>query len=234
MKNRTQSGFTLIELLVVIAIIGLLIAITLPGLQRGRMAARRVACASNMRQIGQAIIQYSLDHDGALPPTRHSAAQEEAWIFLLSSYLGEMDQIRISPADPQGAERLARRSTSYILNDIVADPLRDPFGNPLPGSIGNLDFIEAPSATLLAVVISDDRGTGPANDHTHANTWTSFERFLSDVEADRHRIGGRHPSRTRGSAPYLMADGSVRLLEAERVREEFERGRNIAEPGNAP
>lgn len=228
------KGFTLIELMTVIAIVVLLMAMSLPIMRRMQVSARRVKCMTNMRQIGQAVILYAEDHGDSLPRTRHTAGATESWIFTLAPYLGEMDSIRVSPADPQAAERLRRRSTSYILNDIVVDPLVDPFGNPLPGGYGRLGLITAPTTTLLAVIISDDRGTGPANDHTHARTWTSFDRFLADAEPDRHRVGARDPSRTRGNAPYLYVDGSVRVHEAEDIKTQFDAGRNIGEPGLAP
>ncbi len=231
---RSAGGFTLVELLTVMAIMILLAALLLPALQRALVAARRSTCASNMRQIGIAVMQYIADHDGRFPQTRHSADETESWIFTLAPYLGEVDEIRISPADPQGAERRRRGATSYILNDIVVDPLTDPFGNPLPGGYGKLSLIQAPSSTLLAVVISDDSGAGPANDHTHTRTWTSFNRFLADVEPDRHRVGERDPTRTRGNAPYLYVDGSVRIHDAEDIKSLFDAGRNIGEPGEAP
>ncbi|HBR94991.1 MAG TPA: hypothetical protein DEA90_12595 [Opitutae bacterium] len=61
------NGFTLIELLVVIAIIAVLAAILIPAVGRVRQSAQQTQCASNLRRIGEAILMYSADHNGALP-----------------------------------------------------------------------------------------------------------------------------------------------------------------------
>jgi len=69
-----RKGFTLIELLVVIAIIAILAAILFPVFAKAREKARQITCASNLKQIGLASLQYEEDYDEVLYPHRWSCA----------------------------------------------------------------------------------------------------------------------------------------------------------------
>src|SRR2546421_5181509 len=68
-RRHCSNGFTLIEILVVIGIISMLIGLLVPVIERGREKAIVAKCASNLRQIGQAISMYCNDNHGAYPRT---------------------------------------------------------------------------------------------------------------------------------------------------------------------
>jgi prepilin-type N-terminal cleavage/methylation domain-containing protein/prepilin-type processing-associated H-X9-DG protein len=81
---RRHRGFTLIELLVVVAIIALLMAILVPSLQRAREQAKGVLCATNLRQIGQAIWAFGISNGGRAPGGASVPGSSVPWNQILN------------------------------------------------------------------------------------------------------------------------------------------------------
>jgi prepilin-type N-terminal cleavage/methylation domain-containing protein/prepilin-type processing-associated H-X9-DG protein len=79
-------GFTLIELLVVIAIIAILAALLFPVFAQARESARSVACISNERQLGLAVLMYASDYSQKFPGV--SVYQPELPFKPLKTWIG--------------------------------------------------------------------------------------------------------------------------------------------------
>lgn len=90
-----RSAFTLIELLITLAIVAALAGMLVPAITAGASLARTVACRSNLRQVGVAVIAYAGDHLDRLPAARNwgddDPATSPAWFHRLPAYTGQRD-----------------------------------------------------------------------------------------------------------------------------------------------
>lgn len=229
-RRTSRDAFTLVEIITVIAIIAVLGTIALPAFQRVRESANQIKCASNMRQIGQAMALFAQDNSGQFPLTTHTVMNvEESWIYTLAIYLEDVDEVRICPADPRGDERLKANLTSYVLNEYIAVPNRDPFGQLRDEDFTNLQRLENPSRTMTAFIASDRLALGDHSDHTHSRGWNTWGRVVSDIQPNR--FGGDGTSGgTAGRANYLFADGHIGSIKAKEIQAKIEAGVNPAKP----
>lgn len=225
---RTQRrGFTLIELLVVVAIIAILMAILIPALSGARINARRAVCASNMRQVGIGISMYCEENAGWFPRSTHSEGSdfEKTWIYTLAKYVGDVDKIRISPADTKAADRLRDHGTSYILNEYFV--VEKSASDLLDVDCLRTQKMIAPGESMLMFIISDIKGTTTTDDHTHSRNWfkapwgNCWNTLSSDISPGRH--GGGAWNEVSGSSNYLYGDGHVDSITAATLKAKTDR-----------
>jgi prepilin-type N-terminal cleavage/methylation domain-containing protein/prepilin-type processing-associated H-X9-DG protein len=144
----SRCAFTLVELLVVISVIAILAAMLLPTLSRNQESARRIKCASNLRQLGIAAQLYWNDNDGRCFTTKtvptnggvihwcgwlDSSRPEGERLYNFSSgklfpYLSGSD-VRLCPSLNAAKGRLKLKATnivffSYGYNGVSLSPSR--------------------------------------------------------------------------------------------------------------
>jgi prepilin-type processing-associated H-X9-DG protein len=110
-EDASPSGLTLVELTVALGVIALLAGLIGAALVAARRKANQTTCASNLRQIGQAIRLYAQDYDG-LPPKLGTVTCYEgdsrplSVIAALVPY-GAAPKVWFCPSDPnRGKDRL--------------------------------------------------------------------------------------------------------------------------------
>ncbi len=234
-----KPGFTLIELLVVISIIAILMAVLVPSLSLARIHARRTASMSNMRQIGIAMELYTEDNRGFFPETSHglnkAQARERSWIFTLSEYLGDVNDVRICPADPHRRDRLLYPTSSYTMNEYIALDARDPFGRLTGRSFRNKHRLKRANRTITTFIGADHLSPSVTSDHTHSRLWFQstfsdpWDPIRVDIQPDRFH-GSRKEDNTAGSSHYLYADAHVENIQAQTVKQWADDRFNFAKP----
>lgn len=232
--KRRGLGFTLVELLTVLAVVGVLLALAAGAWSGVRRQQQKAACAQNMRQLGVALLLHVNDHQGRFPLTMHGATDvKQSWVHTLAPYLENVDEVRICPADPKADERLELGQSSYVLNEFVFVPARDPFGRPVGRDYSLMANLPAPSQVQLAYVISDRQSLSNYNDHTHSRGWSSWARVVADIQPNRFTDGESAADGLGGSANYLYADGHVESIDAVDLRARVLAGENPANPDPA-
>lgn len=118
---KIARGFTLIELLVVIAIIAILAAILFPVFSQAKVAAKKTASLSNIKQLGLANLQYQNDYDDTFPMSEYGSGDNYV------SWAGELF--------PYVKTGTMLTSTTGIQNNNATQGIFHSPGNPFPEKV---------------------------------------------------------------------------------------------------
>lgn len=225
-----RCGYSLIELMAVIGTVAFISLILWPVLRVAREAGRRSACASNLRQMQTAYLQYMDDHDGVLFVWQTNTGAGTLWYWGLERPSGRAEGAR-------ELDRSYAQLAPYLRDNPVETcpsfPYAESFYKPkfeiasygfglnhflirgLPANrsagIQNFRMVTRPAETILwgdsAQVNTHQPPASPRN--PMLEEWY----YLSHVEPTFHFRHGRN-------VQVVMADGAVRQLPPGRLRPE--------------
>ena len=199
-----KKGFTIIELLVVIAIIAILAGMLLPALGRARDEARKVRCASNLKQFGIIFRMYSGESKGYFPPPGLNARYyilgddpTKVNVALVDGYVG-LRQLRRDAPLIISCTRVSRDDGSAV--PVTRQPI-DPHAVSAYGLTLLEDFCSDPTPRLREVRAAAGfvHGELVSNGVGNGGALTCFTGWRANNAAGRYRAPNNMSAITHGA-----------------------------------
>jgi prepilin-type N-terminal cleavage/methylation domain-containing protein/prepilin-type processing-associated H-X9-DG protein len=232
---RNRAAFTLIELLVVIAIIAILASILFPVFAQAREKARQITCASNLKQLGLATLQYQQDNDEYNPyvygnnDNAWRGGGDRSWETLILPYVKSIG-VYACPDDTYS------RGTADYNSDDVKVPNMLPeissysitlawtdWGGQFTASGAKLSTITSPASTILYT----ERWNGY---HFLRTDWAQ-DNWCNDWEFLHGQNNG--PAGATGHAKlsnYMFCDGHVKAMHFEQTMKQVGNEKPTSDP----
>lgn len=204
--RTSRKAFTLIELLVVIAIIAILAAILFPVFAQAKVAAKKISCVSNVKQMAVAAQLYLGDYDDHYPvnsvssPSGFTYSNTSYWYFGLVFESGSLAVLR-----PEAGLLYPYQKSG----PIVACPDSN---NLTPGTGGAPFTIDASNAPLgydknVLIVFSQSTGTGSYGPFRSATAWDDVANSILVADAS---FNAQTSSFNGLNLPRNLSTGNVR------------------------
>jgi prepilin-type processing-associated H-X9-DG protein len=185
-------------------VLALWVAVVLPALAGGRPRSETAVCANNLRQLGTAALDYSMEQEGLFPPRSGT----NRWPQRLLSYYGKLDVLRC-PTDTSGATFGAGSPSpadaaprSYVLNGWYD------YFSATGGAALSLNAAMPEAAVLYPAQTILFGEKNSYSGHFWMDYWPG-----DDVDVlDQSRHDARRGGSGSGGANYAMVDGSVQML----------------------
>lgn len=188
-----RRGFSLLDILVSMAVIALLMAILLPTLSQMQETARRVNCASNIRQHGLGITMYANDRQDAMPGS----------VFIRGPLAdpGKMTTLRLAP------ERSDDRANGQFRGPDRGRELAPGDWDGL-GVLFGLDYLDAPKIFYCPSHSGEQQYERYATEFQLQSRRAPAPRVIGNYHyRGVGPNGSRHLSSIRPSSAALVADG---------------------------